>query len=333
MLNQSTRWIGALLLISLIIQLRNPLSVLLRALSISLMLFYCATSVAGSIGIATGSASGNYINIGKDIARLLAASNIPIHIIESNGSLENVAKVLDDDSVHMGLVQSDVLGYIQASNHKVLKKIPQKIKLMFPLYNEEVHLLARKSIQSIADLQNKIVGVGAKGSGTNLTTELLFEISNVWPQRKVLLDNVEALQSLSSGEIDALFFVSGYPVSLFENIDSEQFHLVSLDSEMFTPFYTASRIPANTYPWQAAPVNTLAVRAMLMTYDFVDERCAIASEMVGLIQKNLSWLVQNGHPKWKEVDLDSRLPQWERYPCVAQRFADGRKYELGAAAP
>lgn len=284
---------------------------------------------ASGIGIATGSESGNYIQFGRDIAGLLAKYDLDVDVVASKGSLENVAKVLNDDRVHMGLVQSDVLGYIQASNHKVLKKIPQQIKLMFPLYNEEVHLLANKKIQSITDLQNKIVAVGARGSGTNLTSELLFEISNVWPQQKIIVNEVNALAALKSGDIDAMFFVSGYPVKLFDNIEGDDLHLVSLHEEIFAPYYQYSIIPEGTYSWQASEVKTLAVKAMLMTYDFVDEHCSLANKMTGLIKENLPWLVSNGHPKWQEVDIDISIPLWERYPCVAEFFADGKKYFTG----
>ena len=284
---------------------------------------------ASSIGIATGSPTGTYTQFGHDIASLVAKYGVDVDIIESRGSLENVATVLGDEHVHMGLVQSDVLDYIKASNHKVLKQIPNQIKLMFPLYNEEVHLIAKKHIRSIEDLHNKVVGVGAKGSGTNLTSELLFEISNVWPQRKALLGVSDALAALKRGELDAMFFVSGYPVNQLSDLDGDQFHLVSLNEDIFEPYYQDSVIPANTYPWQQAPITTLTVKAVLMTYDFVDERCGMAYKLTGYIQSHLAWLRQNGHPKWQEVDMDVSLPQWERYPCVADFFADGNKYELG----
>lgn len=311
--------------------MRFSATFIVKFLLLPIILGYYPAVIAEEIGIATGSGSGNYIQFGRDIARLMKQHDIAVDIFESKGSLENVAKVLDDEQVHMGLVQSDVLGYIQASNHKVLKKIPQKIKLMFPLYNEEVHLLASKDIQSIADLQNKIVAVGARGSGTNLTSELLFEISNVWPQRKVLLNEVNALAALSSGDIDAMFFVSGYPVKLFDNIEGNDLHLVTINEEKFASFYQRSKIPAGTYSWQTSDVSTLAVKAMLMTYDFVDERCSMANTMTGLIKENLSWLVSNGHPKWQEVDMDISIPQWERYHCVSHLFSDGKKYLTGGS--
>jgi hypothetical protein len=30
----------------------------------------------------------------------------------------------------------------------------------------------------------------------------------------------------------------------------------------------------------------------------------------------MAWLRENGHPKWKFVDLDYPLKGWEQYDCV-----------------
>jgi hypothetical protein len=43
------------------------------------------------------------------------------------------------------------------------------------------------------------------------------------------------------------------------------------------------------------------------------------------VNDNLPWLVKNGHPKWKTVDLNYPLKGWEQYGCV-------KKY-LGKAEP
>ena len=37
-------------------------------------------------------------------------------------------------------------------------------------------------------------------------------------------------------------------------------------------------------------------------------------------------LTENGHPKWKPVDLDFKLKGWEQYDCV-------RKYLVKKGAP
>jgi hypothetical protein len=35
-----------------------------------------------------------------------------------------------------------------------------------------------------------------------------------------------------------------------------------------------------------------------------------------MVYNNLDWLKQNGHSKWKSVDLDYPLKGWDQYDCV-----------------
>jgi len=95
----------------------------------------------------------------------------------------------------------------------VLKSIADKTKLVFPLYNEEVHLLARSDVRDFDDLANRAVAIGAEGSGIYLTARLLFELSGVEPRDMVPAGPVEALALLKQGKIDAMFYVAGLPSS------------------------------------------------------------------------------------------------------------------------
>ncbi len=207
------------------------------------------------IGLITGAKTGTYIQIGEDISKLVNEEGIEFSVHESNGSLENIAAVFERDDIQLGLVQSDVLGYLQESQNRKLERVAQKIAMMFPLYNEEVHLIAKKEISQFQDLNHRVVAVGSMGSGTNLTSELLFEVSNIWPQKKYLLKDEEALQWLEEGKIDALFNVSGYPVKLLENIDREKFHLVPIKNENLGGYYLDSTIPSGVYDWQQGDVQ------------------------------------------------------------------------------
>ena len=45
----------------------------------------------------------------------------------------------------------------------------------------------------------------------------------------------------------------------------------------------------------------------------------------------MEWLIKNGHPKWKAVDLDYPLKGWEQYDCVPQYL--GKPFRAAATAP
>jgi uncharacterized protein len=34
----------------------------------------------------------------------------------------------------------------------------------------------------------------------------------------------------------------------------------------------------------------------------------------------MDWLITNGHPKWKSVDLEYPLRGWEQYDCVRRHL-------------
>jgi TRAP-type uncharacterized transport system substrate-binding protein len=94
----------------------------------------------------------------------------------------------------MGIVQSDVLAFVaRVQTDPVLQRIAKKTKMVFPLYNEEIHLLGKKGIADFDDLAGRKVAVGRDGSGTYLTARLLFKLSEVAPAEMVPIDTGEAL--------------------------------------------------------------------------------------------------------------------------------------------
>ena len=62
--------------------------------------------------------------------------------------------------------RNDVLAYISKNQSRKLKRAASKLRLVHPLYNEEVHLLAKQDIRALADLTGKKVAIGRQGSGT-----------------------------------------------------------------------------------------------------------------------------------------------------------------------
>ncbi|MEN8751867.1 MAG: hypothetical protein AB1Z18_03750 [Desulfobacterales bacterium] len=60
---------------------------------------------------------------------------------------ENIYAVYQKPKTQLGIVQSDVLAFVaKVETNPVLKRIAQKTRMVFPLYNEEIHLPAKKNI-------------------------------------------------------------------------------------------------------------------------------------------------------------------------------------------
>jgi TRAP transporter TAXI family solute receptor len=282
-----------------------------------------------SMGIMTGGAKGTYYQFGLNLRNLFERANVDLRVDNSKGSVENIYAVYQKPNTQLGIVQSDVLAFVsQVQANPALRQIASKTRMVFPLYNEEVHLVGKKDIVNFDYLSGKKVAIGTEGSGNYLTSRLLFKVSGIEPSEMVTTGLDEALERLKRGDIDAMFYVAGYPVKLFsENITAEDnLALIPIANKSILEFYPPSEIPAGTYGWQEDSVATIAVKAVLISYDFRRFHCENVGRMAKLIYSNLDWLRQNGHPKWKSVDLDYPLKGWEQYDCV-------KKYLVSAQPP
>ena len=274
---------------------------------------------AQDMGIITGSKKGTYYQFGLNLAELVKSRGIKLRVDDSAGSVQNVFAVYKTSGTPLGIVQSDVLAFVaKIETDPVLKRIASKTRMVFPLYNEEVHLLANKDITDFDDLADKTVAIGEEGSGIYLTARLLFESSDVKPREMLPVGPVEALALLKQGKIDAMFYVAGFPVKLFaEDVAAaDGLALVPITNKSILEFYPSAQIPANTYSWQDQTIQTVAVKAVLISYDFRGGNCENVGKFAKIVNENLEWLRVNGHPKWKSVDLNYSLKGWEQYDCV-----------------
>ena len=282
-----------------------------------------ADCFAANLAIMTGGAKGTYYQFGLNLKELAKVNGFTLRVNNSTGSIENLYAVYKRPHTQMGIVQSDVLAFVsRVQTDPVLKRIANKTRMIFPLYNEEIHLLGRRGITDFDDLANKRVAIGKEGSGTYLTARLLFEVSGIRPEKMVPIGTSEALSQLKSGAIDAMFYVAGIPVKLFADDVSagDGLALIPITNKSIVEFYPQTTIPANTYSFQQETVNTVAVKAVLVSFNFRRANCEFVGEFSKDIYQNLNWLIQNGHSKWKSVDLDYPLKGWEQYDCVKVRL-------------
>jgi uncharacterized protein len=289
--------------------------------------------------IMTGKSTGTYIRIGQDIAGIARHFGLELAAAPSAGSLENIEAVIKRPNTQFGIVQSDVLDFVAAfSDDPELRKTAQQLRMVFPLYNEEVHLLAREGINSLADLQGRRVAIGAPNSGTLLTSNLILANAEIDLAEEVELDPDEALPALRNGQIDAFFYVAGAPARLFvqDVTEADKVHLVPITEPSVLSTYEHAVIHAGTYPWQKTALPTVAVRAVLMTYDFAKptgyqrEACAAVGKVARMIASNLDWLrgPGRGHPKWQEVDLGATMVSWERSACAEAGLKGPQDYKI-----
>ena len=312
---------------------------MLRRLFISLVAWSLAAvgpvsaALGADMAVVTGGEKGTYYQFGLNLQALGKLNGINLSVYPSKGSVENIYAVYQRPGVQVGIVQSDVLAFVaRVQTDSTLQRIAKKVKMVFPLYNEEIHVLAQKGVASFDDLANKRVAIGREGSGTYLTARLLFKVSEVAPRQMVPIDTDEALAELKARRIDAMFYVAGYPVRLLtEGVTAaDDLALVPITNKDIAEFYPRAVIPASTYAWQPQPVETVAVKAVLVSFDYRRADCEHVGRLAQMLSTNREWLTKNGHPKWKAVNLEFPLKGWEQYDCVRKYLP---KPTARAAAP
>jgi TRAP transporter TAXI family solute receptor len=301
------------------------------ALTLALTLLAAAPALA-QVGMVTGSKTGTYIQFGKDIATVAGRLGLDIEVKESEGSLDNIERMNSKENAGFGIVQSDVLEVLERRQPQVA----ERLRLVFPFYNEEVHVFARKTVPTFSALAGKRVAVGTKGSGNWLTAANLFALMGIRPGEIVTdLEPLKAVTAVLEGELDAMVYVAGKPVAIFKKLEElknnpeyapllEEVHFLPLEAPaMLAGSYVPSELTPSDYSWLPVRAPTIAVKALLVSFDFssrqsayFNQRCGELSVLGRAIRENLEWLKANGHAKWKRVDLDAEVGRWKRDACV-----------------
>lgn len=309
----------------------------LRWVSLWVLAVLASPLQAADLTVTTGGTEGTYIQFGREIAEVAKQEGVELAVESSRGSIHNLKRLLGYEGVEdrqffqLAIIQEDVLADLRryARGNDILEGIVGKVKMVMPLYDEEVHVFvpADSGIDTFSDLRNRMLGVGRPSSGTYMTARFLHLLSGMtWePQQGFIVDagGVDGLELLRVNGLDALFQVAGAPAALGSSSVSidDRLKLVEIsDPSIFeapgSP-YKRAVLDERIYPWLDAPVETAAVGSVLVAYDYDGEHCVNIGKVAKAIVDNLEVLQREGHPKWRQVDPRAALNRPDDlYDCV-----------------
>jgi TRAP-type uncharacterized transport system substrate-binding protein len=253
--------------------------------------------------------------------------------VVGRGSVSNVNDLLFLKEIDLAVVQQDVLDQLKST--RAIPALERRINYLTKLYNEEVHVLARKEFQDISALANRKVSFGPVAGGAAITATALFDKLRI-PVEVSNDDADVALMKLKSGEIDAMVYVDGKPVRLFEQLaekDGVHFLAVPYDRSLYRA-YTPSSLTSTDYPNLIGPgekLETPAVGAILTVFNWKEDTTrfkAIARFTDFFFARAHLLAKAPRHPKWSEMNLSARIANWDRF-----RAADEALPRLAAISP
>ena len=301
-----------------------------------------APHAAAQFKIVTASERGTYIQIGRDLASLVAPeADIDLEVLPSAGSAENVKRLRYEPGVRLAIVQSDVyqafLDLARGGNREA-GDIIRPLRVVVPLYNEEIYFVVRadSNLHWVHEIRGQRINAGETGSGTALTTSTLHRLlfGEAMPDATTtFLSNEAALVKLIDDKtIDVVAIVAGQPAKLLVDMKPEARQFIRLlkadpthpSTRAALRTYFAATVRAESYPnILGEDVPALAVKAFLVTYDYnLDQTKQSLARFTRALCRNFGTLQSKGHPKWREVQLT--MPElgrgWLYYQTTAKEL-------------
>lgn len=281
--------------------------------------------------IGTGSAGGTYFPIGGTIANGISSPpgsrpcdeggqcGVPglIAIAQSTTASVFNNTAVQNGELEAGLAAADVTRSMYLGEGKFDGKPHEKLRIVANLYPEDLHLVLPKgeSLESLADLKGKRVGIAQAGSGTQVAVLQMLEKWGVTRDNmdEAELNNSQSAERLADGQLDAYFYAAGWPVSAMVQLATTKgmsLHSFS-DEDMqkineAVPAYIPSSIPAGVYEGIDQETKTPAVSALLVVSSDLDEELVYGITKA-LWNDNTRNLLDNGHAKGKQITVDTAL--------------------------
>ncbi len=291
----------------------------------------------GTVSIISGNPNGAYLYLAYDMAAVLDDGDaMRILPVVGKGGAQNIRDVLYLRGIDMGFIRADALELLDGKPG--YPNLRANLRYITKLYNEEMHVLARKDIKSIRELTGKVVNYSDAGSGTDLSTTVIFEKLAIKPEKRNMGQR-DAFEAMKKGEIDATILITGKPVESYSSFEAaDEFHLLPVPFEpALIKDYLPTTITHEDYPNLLKPgesLETIAASVILGVYNWPEDSEQYA-KLERFVDKFFSSIEKFDkaprHAKWKEVNIAAVVPGMERFK-PAQEWLD-RQPNAEAAGP
>jgi TRAP transporter TAXI family solute receptor len=221
------------------------------------------------IRIAAGKRGGLNFTFAEKFAELLRErTGRPVRVMETKGTEANIELVRQ--------------GEAELAVFQTFSLPPKRIAGIAPLFTEPLHLIVRKGteIRKVADLADKRVALGSKGSGMRQNALTVLQHHKL--AETDVRDVEEPFGALEADpKLDAAFVTTGWmnPL-LLKRLQQTNVELVAIDDTeglaARNPWFTATTIPRGLYPGKPpvppTSVPTVAVMALLATREDAPDR-------------------------------------------------------------
>ena len=169
---------------------------------ISLALVYFIPAPPSKVVMATAFKGASFEYYGRQYRDIFARSNVKLELLETAGSVENVALLQDPKS---GVQITFVTGGVSDGKHA------PGILSLGTVYNQPYWIFysSTEPLDRLSQLKGKRIAVGPEGSGTRLSAEKILGKGGVNSETATLLPfaGLAAVKALSDKKVDAVWII------------------------------------------------------------------------------------------------------------------------------
>jgi TRAP-type uncharacterized transport system substrate-binding protein len=186
--------------------------ILLIGVGIWLAIWLIRPAPPNTLTIATGPEHSSFWNTAEKYRAILARDGVTLKLVPSQGSLDNLHKLADEDSgVDVGFVQGGIADGVDIDGLVSLGSVAYApVSVFYRNTGADDKVMTR-----LSELAGKRIAIGAQGSGSRVLALTLLKANGIEPgksngnHKTRLLDmgGDEAAQALARGNIDAAFLM------------------------------------------------------------------------------------------------------------------------------
>ena len=287
-------------------------------------LFASMQIASGQITIYCGEEGSATYQMAKDIETNCKTS---VTIAPTDKIIENFRNLKPGE---VCFIQYDILQQELLNDFKNGTSYADKIRLLLPLGNEEIHLitLQKSTIRDFKDLKaGTKVAVGKSGQAMRATIAVVKSLtSSEWED--VELSFRDAIKALLNEEVEAMFFVGAAPAAKLEEFSKlagskQLLRMIPITDKRLAESYTQTTIRAGTYMWADYPVETYAARSVIVASASAEEKGGDVEQLKILlteIRSNMQKLQREGHSNWRRVNYVFETLNWPIHAAAEAVF-------------
>jgi TRAP transporter TAXI family solute receptor len=232
------------------------------ALAGGLMATSAADAQQKTLAIGTGGTGGVYYPLGGAIANVLSKNlpNVQATAEVTGGSVDNL-KLIASGQSELGFTMADAaLDAFKGQDKFKSGKVP--LRTLLVVYPNRMHVVTVEGtgVEKLSDLKGKRVSTGSPGSAAEVMAFRVIEAAGLDKDKDMTRERLsvaESVNAIKDRKIDAFFWVGGLPTAAVTDLAAtpgmklklvDHADVVDKMNQKYGALYSASKIPAGTYP-------------------------------------------------------------------------------------